>query len=387
MSTKDWLEKDYYKILGVSSSASQDEIKKAFRKLARQYHPDQNKANPNAEQKFKEISEAHATLSDPDKRKEYDQTRSAFGGGGFRFPPRGGAQAGGPSMDDIFSNLGDAGISDLFGGLFGAEAPARPGRRSGPRGPRRGSDIEGEVTIDFTDAFNGVTVSMKTVSESACPSCRGTGARIGTMPAVCQTCQGSGMRSSTSGGVFAVSEPCPECHGRGVIVPDPCPACHGSGHAQSSRTMQVRIPAGVEDGQRIRIKGKGGAGENSGAPGDLHVVVHVRPHPVFGRKGHHLTIAVPVTFAEAALGADIDVPTIDGAKVRVKIPAGTPTGRTFRVRGRGVPGGKNAPGDLLVTVDVEVPTHLSDQAKAALTRFAAEAADGDPRAALFQATR
>ena len=391
MSTKDWLEKDYYKILGVPSTATPDEIKKAFRKLARQYHPDQNKDNPDAEKKFKEISEAHATLSDPDKRKEYDEARSMFGSG-FRYP-RGG-QANGPSMDDIFANLGDSGFSDLFGGLgdlFGGGGGGG-GRRATSRGPRRGADIEGEVTIDFASALNGATVSMQTVSDTACSACHGTGAKAGTMPTVCPACQGSGMRTSTSGGVFAVSEPCTECRGRGVIVADPCPVCHGSGRGQSKRTMQVRIPAGVEDGQRIRIKGKGGAGENSGAAGDLYVVVHVRPHPLFGRKGRNLTINVPVTFAEAALGADIDVPTIDGTTVRVKIPAGTPTGRTFRVRGRGAAGGKTAngkiaAGDLLVTVTVEVPKQLSDDARATLTRFATQTAGPDPRAALFQAAR
>jgi molecular chaperone DnaJ len=374
MSTKDWLEKDYYKVLGVSKDAKPEEIKKAFRKLARENHPDQNTHNPDAEKRFKEISEANSILSDPAKRKEYDEARSLFGGGGFRFP---GAGQGGPSMEDLFRGAGDSGISDLFGNLFGGTTTRRT-----TRGPRRGSDIEGEVTLDFADALTGTTVTMQTTSDAACPTCHGTGARPGSQPTVCRACQGSGMQTSTSGGVFAVTEPCRECRGRGMVVEDPCPTCSGTGRGQSTRSMQVRIPPGVTDGQRIRIKGKGGAGENSGAPGDLYVLVHVRPHAVFGRKGEHLTVTVPVTFAEAALGAEISVPTLDDGPVRLRVPAGTPNGRTFRVRGRGVKGGA-ADGDLLVTVEVEVPRHLSEEARAALADFQAKAGGGDPRAHLL----
>ncbi len=380
MSTKDYLEKDYYKVLGVSKDAKPEEIKKAFRKLARQYHPDQNKTNADAEAKFKEISEANSILSDPAKRKEYDEARSLFGGGGFRFP---GAGQAGPSMDDLFRGAGDSGIGDLFGNLFGGGGGTA---RRNSRGPRRGADIEGEVTINFADALVGSTVTMQTTSDAACVTCHGTGARPGTQPRVCPVCQGSGMQTSTSGGVFAVSEPCRECRGRGMIVDDPCVTCHGSGRSPSTRTMQVRIPAGVTDGQRIRIKGKGGAGENSGASGDLYVLVHVRPHKVFGRKGDHLTLTVPVTFAEAVLGAEISVPTLDDGPVRLKVPAGTPNGRTFRVRGRGVKGGA-ADGDLLVTVEVQVPTHLSEEAKAALADFQAKVGGGDPRAQLLGGAR
>ncbi len=379
MSTKDWLEKDYYKVLGVSATAKPDEIKKAFRKLARQYHPDQNAHDPEAERRFKEISEANSVLSDAAKRKEYDEARSLFGGGGFHFP-RGG-QGGGPSMEDLFRGSGDAGISDLFGNLFGGTTSRRSSR-----GPRRGSDIEGEVSIDFAEALAGAMVTMRTTSDAACDACHGTGARAGTQTRVCPNCQGSGMQTTTSGGVFAVAEPCRECRGRGMVVDDPCPVCHGSGRGQSTRSMQVRIPAGVTDGQRIRIKGRGGAGENGGASGDLYVLVHVRPHKVFGRKGNHLTITVPITFAEACLGAEIEVPTLDGAPVRLKVPAGTPTGRTFRVRGRGVKGGAGN-GDLLVSVEVQVPKHLSEEAKAALAAFQAEAGDGDPRSHLLEGRR
>ncbi|MDR1711094.1 MAG: molecular chaperone DnaJ [Propionibacteriaceae bacterium] len=367
MSTKDWLEKDYYQILGVSKSASDDEIKKAFRKLARQYHPDQNPGNTDAEKRFKEVSEAHDVLSDPKKRKEYDDARALFGSGGFRFP---GGAGGGPSMEDI---LGGAGLGDLLGGLFGGGRQPTTGR-----GPRRGSDIEGEATIDFADAVRGVTVSLQTRSDAACETCRGTGAKPGTQPKVCQACQGSGMRTSGNGGLFAFSEPCTECRGRGVIVTDPCPACGGSGHSAARRQMQIRIPAGVEDGQRIRIKGKGGAGANSGAAGDLYVTVHVRPHRIFGRKGKDVTLTVPVTFAEAALGADIQVPTLDGGSVRLRIPEGTQNGQTLRVRGRG-----SGDADLLVSVAVQVPKALSEEARAALVQYAYASAGEDPRAALL----
>ena len=382
MSTKDWIEKDYYKVLGVSKDAKPDEIKKAFRKLARENHPDQNANNPEAEKRFKDISEANSVLSDEKKRKEYDEARSLFGGGGFRFP--GGGQ--GPSMEDLFRNAGGQGsgggnISDLFGNLFGGTSTRRT---STNRGPRRGQDIEGEATIDFTDAVAGVTVTMQTVSDEACGACSGTGAKSGTLPKVCPTCQGSGMETSTAGGVFAVSEPCHECRGRGLIVEEPCPVCGGSGRGRSTRSMQVRIPAGVTDGQRIRIKGKGGAGENGGAPGDLYVQVKVRPHKLFGRKGDNLTLTVPVTFTEAALGADVSVPTLGGQRVTLKIGPGTPNGRTFRVRGKGVHKSDGSNGDLLVTVEVQVPNTLNDTAKEALESFAAALGDADPRSSLYE---
>ena len=386
MSTKDWLEKDYYKILGVSKDAKPEEIKKAFRKIARENHPDAKPGDKKAEAKFKEASEANSVLSDPKKRKEYDEQRSLFGSG-FRFPGAGGTRPGGfgapggPSMEDLFRNAtsGNQDISDLFGGLFGGTTSRRT-----TRNPRRGTDIEGEVSIDFTQAVEGTTVAMQTVSDAPCSSCRGTGAKAGTVPKVCTTCQGSGMKESQTSGGFAIAEPCPDCRGRGLVVDDPCPDCSGSGRARSTNTMQVRVPAGVTDGQRIRIKGKGGAGENGGAAGDLYVLVHVRPHPVFGRKGDNLTLVVPVTFPEAALGADIEVPTLNGPRVRLRIPAGTPNGRTFRVRGKGVRKANGGHGDLLVTVDVQVPSSLSAEAEAALRHYADVVGSGNPRAGLFE---
>lgn len=383
MSTKDYFEKDYYKVLGVSSDAKPEEVKKAFRKLAQKYHPDQNKDNPSAEAKFKEISEANSVLSDPDKRKDYDEARRLIGGGGgFRFPP-GGQSGSGPSMEDLFGGGGfraaggDSSISDLLGNLFGGGGEPR---RS--RGPRRGADIEGEVTIDFTAALAGATVTMQTTADSACPTCHGTGARPGTQPTVCRVCQGSGMQSTSGQNVFQLGEPCRNCRGRGMVVEDPCPTCGGSGRGKSTNSMQVRIPAGVADGQRIRIKGKGGPGENSGAPGDLYVLVHVRPHPLYGRKGNNLTLTVPVTFTEAALGAEIEVPALDGPVVRLRVPPGTPSGRTFRVRGRGVKGGA-ADGDLLVTVEVQVPTNLNPDAEKALYHYRELAESSNPRLSML----
>lgn len=377
MSTKDWLEKDYYAVLGVSKGASSDEIKKAFRKLARENHPDRHAGDKAAESRFKEVSEAYDVLSDADKRKEYDEARKLFGAG-FRFPGSGGSS--GSFVDDSFRRAtnGDGGLGDLLGGMFGQGS-----RRPGGRGPRRGHDIEGEQTIDFRDAIDGVTVSLVISSDEACANCHGTGARPGTSPRVCPTCQGSGMESSSAGGVFAVSEPCRDCRGRGLIVDDPCPVCNGSGRATATAPLQIRIPAGVNDGQRIRIKGKGGPGQNGGASGDLYVVVHVRPDPVFGRSGEHVTIAVPVTFSEAALGAQVEVPTLSGGSVRLKLSPGTRNGQVLRVRGRGVskPNGKR--GDMLVTVEVIVPQHLSPEARAALEAYRLAAEEPDPRGPLF----
>ena len=384
MSTKDWIEKDFYKVLGVAKDAKPEDIKKAYRKLARANHPDQNPGNPEAERRFKEISEANDVLSSDSKRKEYDEARRLFGGGGFRFPRSGGGtSSGGPSVDDLFRQAGDSNISDLFGGLFNSSGAPRTTRTSTSRGPRRGSDVEGEVTVDFVQAIEGVTVGMQMVSDAACGECHGTGAKAGTVPKVCPTCEGSGMQTSTSGGVFAVTEPCRDCRGRGMVVDDPCPVCHGSGRGKPTKTMQVRIPAGVTDGARIRLKGKGGTGENGGAAGDLYVVVHVRAHPVFGRKGDNLTLTAPVTFNEAALGAEIEVPTLGGAPVTLRIPAGTPNGRTFRVRGKGVSKRDGSRGDLLVSVEVTVPEALNDQAKAALSSYGEAVGTGNPRAKLF----
>src|SRR4051794_28335073 len=377
MSARDYLEKDYYAALGVPKDASQADIKKAYRKLARQFHPDANKGDAGAEEKFKEISEAYDVLSDETKRREYDEARTLFGGGGFRVPRGGpgGAGNGVPfDLSDLFSGAASSaggGIGDLFGNIF-------RGRQGNV--PRRGADVEAEVTLAFGDALAGVTVPIQLAGTGACPTCKGSGAKPGTGTRVCPSCTGTGMSSRNAGG-FAFAEPCRECRGRGIVVDDPCPTCDGSGQALSTRTLRSRIPAGVADGQRIRLKGKGQPGDRGAPAGDVVVLVHVKPHPVFGRKGANLTLKLPVTFPEAALGATVKVPTLDGAPVAVKIPAGTTTGRTLRVRGKGVTKRDGTRGDLLVTVEVAVPQKLSDAAREALGAYA-EAQPEDPRAQL-----
>jgi molecular chaperone DnaJ len=384
VSTKDFLEKDYYKTLGVSKTAKADEIKKSYRKLARKYHPDANKGDAKAEERFKEISEAYNVLSDEKRRKEYDEARSLFGSGGFRRPGAGGGGFGGFDLGDLFGG-GEAGagagggrLGDLLGGMFGGGG----GRGTQPR-PRRGADVETEATLAFGDALDGATVALRLTGEGACPTCHGTGAKSGTVPRVCPTCQGTGQTSQNLGS-FAFSEPCKECRGRGLVVDDPCPACSGSGRAMSTRTIQARIPAGVADGQRIKLKGKGAPGERGGPAGDLYVRIHVTPHPVFGRSGNNLTVTVPVTFPEAALGAEVKVPSMVGAPVSVRIPAGTPNGRTFRVRGKGVRRGDGTNGDLLVTVAVQVPQKLTGPAREALNDFREATAGEDPRDELLR---
>ncbi|GAA1609402.1 molecular chaperone DnaJ [Nonomuraea maheshkhaliensis] len=391
MSTKDYLEKDYYAVLGVPKTATADEIKKAYRKLARQYHPDTNQGDSAKETKFKEVSEAYDVLSDTKRRKEYDEARTLFGsgvggqrpgGGGFPFDfgdlfggtaQQGGAQGGGAGER----------LGDLFGGLFNRGGATRTTTTSRPR---RGQDIESEVTLTFTEAVEGTTVSLRLTSSAACTSCSGTGAKAGTTPRVCPTCEGTGAASRNLGN-FAFSEPCRDCKGRGLIVDVPCPVCEGSGRAKSTRTIQARIPAGVADGQRVRLKGKGAPGENGGPAGDLYILTHVKPHAVFGRSGDNLTITVPVTFSEAALGAEIKVPTLKGMPVTLRIPAGTPNGRTFRVRGRGVTRKDGTKGDLLASVEVVVPKTLDDKSRELLNEFNTAVASEDPRAELIQRAR
>ena len=350
MSTKDWIEKDFYKVLGVSKDATPEEIKKSYRKLARDNHPDQQPGNVEAEQRFKEISEANDVLSDADKRKEYDEARRLFGGGGFRSRAPDSRAARRPTT--CSRQGGGGGLGDLFGGLFGANNANRASRSTTTRGPRRGSDVEGEVTVDFGQAIEGVTVGMQMVSDAACAACRGTGAKSGTVPRVCPTCEGSGMQTSTSGGVFAVTEPCRDCRGRGHDRRQPVPVCHGSGRGRSTRTMQVRIPAGVTDGQRIRLKGKGGAGENGGAAGDLYVIVHVRPHPRLRPKGDNLTLTAPVTFTEAALAPRSRCRRWAARRSSCAFPPGRRTDARSGCGARASTKRDGTKGDLLVTVEV-----------------------------------
>jgi molecular chaperone DnaJ len=382
VSQREWIEKDFYKELGVSSSASQDEIKKAYRKLARDLHPDANPGDNKAEERFKAVSEAHAVLSDPAKRKEYDDTRKLFAGGGYSRGGFGSAAGGGFSQEfnigDIFGGggAGDGGLGDLLGGLFNRGG----GARTSSSRPRRGSDVETETTLGFREAAQGVTVPLRMTSPSPCTTCHGSGAKPGTSPRVCPICNGTGIVSRNQG-AFGFSEPCDECRGSGSIIDDPCVDCHGSGIQNRTRTITVRIPPGVGDGQRIRLAGQGEAGLRGAPSGDLYVTVHVSQDKVFGRNGDDLTLVLPVSYSELVLGTTVSVPTLDG-RVGVKVPPGTADGRTLRVRGRGVPKRGGGAGDLLVTVKVAVPQKLEREAVEALERYQeAERASGfDPRA-------
>ncbi|WP_375504124.1 molecular chaperone DnaJ [uncultured Jatrophihabitans sp.] len=392
MSTKDYIEKDYYKALGVAKDASAADIKKTYRKLAQELHPDKNPGDAAAEGRFKEVSEAYDVLSDPQKRKEYDEARTLFAGGGG-FPGGfggmgGGGRTGGRStsfdMSDLFGGSGaGSNLGDLFDGLFGPNSSASRTGRSTSAGPRRGQDVSAEMTLDFDEAVRGTTLPLKLSSPGVCNTCHGNGARPGTSPRTCPTCGGSGSTTSNQGG-FGFSEPCRDCRGSGQLVDDPCPECRGTGSTTKTRTITVRIPTGIRDGSRIRVTGKGSPGGNGGPAGDLYVTVHVRPHALFGRSGDDLTLTVPLSFVEAALGTTLRVPTLDGS-VALKVAPGTPSGRTLRVRGRGVPA-KAGPGDLLVTVEVAVPQRVGDDARAALQAFAAAQPD-DPRPDITAALR
>ena len=374
---REWFEKDYYKTLGVASTATDKEITRAYRKLAKQYHPDANPGNKDAEDKFKEISAAQDVLGDAEKRKEYDQVRemvaSGVGPGGF-----GGGGAGnfGGFQNIRFEDAGDmGGFGDILGNLFGGRG--RRGQRGGPTGPQRGHDLETELHLDFLDAVHGVTTSVSITSEAPCHVCGGSGAEPGTFPDTCPTCGGTGA-VAVDQGPFSFSQVCPTCGGRGTIVEHKCKNCKGRGIEIRPRTVKVKVPAGVDDGQRIRVKGRGTPGLNGGPSGDLYVVVHVAPHPIFGRSGKaDLTVKVPITFAEAALGTQVKVPTLD-APVTVKVPAGTQSGKTVRVRGRGIQRGSGDPGALLVTFDVVVPTELDDDARQAVEALA-EKLPANPR--------
>jgi molecular chaperone DnaJ len=386
MAQREWVEKDFYKELGVSPDASQDEIKRVARKLLAENHPDRNPDDKPAEDRYKAVSEAKEVLTDPAKRKEYDETRRLFAGGGFGRRFNGGDFTGGFgvggdgaefNLNDLFDAAGRTGgtnIGDLFGGLFGRGAPPRPSR------PRRGNDLETEAELSFLEATKGVAMPLRLTSPAPCTNCHGSGARPGTSPKVCPTCNGSGVINRNQG-AFGFSEPCTDCRGSGSIIEHPCDECKGTGVTTRTRTINVRIPPGVEDGQRIRLAGQGEAGLRGAPSGDLYVTVHVRPDKVFGRDGDDLTVTVPVSFTELALGTTLSVPTLDG-KVGVRVPKGTTDGRILRVRGRGVPKRSGGQGDLLVTVKVAVPSNLEGAAKEALEAYAvAERSSGfDPRA-------
>ncbi len=352
--------KDPYATLGVAKTASADEIKKAYRKLARELHPDKNPDDAKAEERFKDVQGAYDTLSDPEQRKQFDR----FGAGG---PGQFGGGGGGPGgFGNVRFETGAGGVdlSDLFGGLgglFGSRGPSRPRAE-------RGSDLEARVRLSFEDALNGTTVRIPVEVESACHVCAGTGAEPGTAPITCPQCGGSGVVSANQG-LFALSQPCPRCRGNGVIVEKPCKNCRGSGRERVTKRYAVKIPAGAKSGTRVRLKGKGEPGVNGGPAGDLHVVVQVEESSLYERRGADLLLDVPVTYPEAALGATVQIPTPDGP-VALKIPSGSENGKLLRVKGRGAPklDGKDK-GDLIARVTVTVPKKLSKAEKEALEGY------------------
>ncbi len=365
---KEWFEKDYYKTLGVNEKATAKDITKAYRKLARELHPDKNPGDAAAETRFKEVSAAYDVIGDEEKRKSYDEVRRLGPmAGGFGGP-------GGPGGPGGGFNVGFDDIGDLLGGLFG-----RGGRggRGGPQQQSRaqaGADLEADLTLDFDDAVRGLETTITLTSEATCHTCSGTGSKPGSTPETCKVCNGKGVQDENQG-LFSFSRPCASCGGRGAIITDPCTTCRGIGVEVRPRDVKVRIPAGVKEGQKIRLKGRGGPGRLGGPPGDLFVRIHVADHPLFGRSGNDLTIEVPITFAEAALGGTVKVPTLDGSPVTIRIPPGTASGKTFRLRG------KAGAGDLLASVVVTVPDSLTDAQREAIEALAAASPDS-PRAHL-----
>jgi molecular chaperone DnaJ len=337
--------KDLYGTLGVAKGASQDEIKKAYRKLARQYHPDANPGDPSAEERFKEVQHAYDVLSDPEKRKQFDRFGSENGRGGF-------GQGGANFENFDFADLGDLG--DIFGGLFGGRGRTQQQRQRG----QRGSDLEVEVRLSFEDSLQGVETKIPVELETACRECGGSGAKPGTAPILCPECKGRGVISESQG-LFALSQPCPRCRGNGTVIEDPCPTCRGTGRERRTTRYTVKIPAGVKDGSRIKLRGKGEAGYGGAEAGDLYVVTRVAPSKVFTRRGDDLVVDVTVAYPDAALGAQVEVPTPDGT-VTVKVKAGTNDGTLLRVKGRGAPKLKGSgKGDLLARVKLTVPKKLS----------------------------
>jgi molecular chaperone DnaJ len=365
---------DYYDTLGVKRGASAEEIKKAYRKLARQYHPDRNPGDKSAEERFKKIGEAHDVLSDPEKRRRYDTFGRMGGATGAR--PGGAPDFGG---FDFGQAGGGFDLGDLFGNIFRGGRGARNAR------PQRGADIEAQVEVAFADALRGVTLRVPVDKAVACPTCHGSGAKPGTAPTICPVCKGRGV-TAESQGFFSLSHTCRRCGGAGTIIEEPCGVCGGNGRVRSTKTYQVRIPAGVKNGTRIKVKGKGEAAPRGGEPGDLYVVTQVEESGLFQRRGDELVVDVPVTFAEASMGAEVELPTPDGQRVKVKVPAGSTDGKTLRVKGRGAPrlnGGGT--GDLLVRLRIAVPSKLSKKEREALEKLdeLQRSSHGNPRDRLF----
>jgi molecular chaperone DnaJ len=369
---------DLYKVLGVAKGASDEEIKKAHRKLVRKYHPDRNPDDPKAEEKFKEVQGAYDTLSDPEKRKEYDAGGGMFGGfgggpggpGGGPFGPGGPGAAGGFDVSDIFSNLFGRG----GGGGGGGRAQTQQAR---------GRDLETEISLSFDQAVNGAQVQVTVPKAERCPTCHGSGAKPGTSPVTCPRCEGRGI-DAQSQGFFSISQPCPQCGGQGQIIEDPCPTCGGSGLTQQTKRYKVNVPAGVKNGARIRLAGKGEAGQRGGPPGDLFVVTRVAASPVFKRlDGGNLEVTVPITIAEALRGATIEVPTLEGTK-KIKVKPGTKHGSIQRLKGEGAPKPRGrGQGDIRYRLEIEVPEKLTDEQEEAAERLAETFNGTDPRADLL----
>ena len=353
--------RDYYEVLGVSKGASEDEIKKAYKKLARQYHPDMNPGNKEAEEKFKEVNEANEVLSDPQKKARYDQ----FGFAGVD-PSYG---AGGPGWGDGAAGFDFGDLGDIFGSFFGG---GFGGARRNPNAPQRGESIRMSVGVDFIEAAFGCEKEVTLERSETCDTCRGNGSAPGTTPEVCPDCRGTGVVNQaqrTPFGVMQSQAPCGKCRGTGKIIHQPCPDCHGSGRLRKRKTIKINIPAGIDDGQTISLRGQGHAGKNGGTKGDLLITVLVKPHELFRREGTAVFCEAPITFAQAVLGAELEIPTIDG-KVKYAIPEGTQSGTVFRLRGKGIPvlNGKGR-GDQYVTVAIETPKGLNKEQKEALRKF------------------
>ena len=362
--------RDYYEVLGVDKSASEDEIKRAYKKMARKYHPDLNPDNKEAEEKFKEVNEAYEVLSDSDKKARYDQ----FGFAGV--DPNYGAGAGGGAYGAGGFDFGDLG--DIFGSFFGGGFGSS--QRRNPNAPQRGESIRLSVTISFEEAAFGCEKEVSVDRYETCAVCHGSGCADGTSPEVCPDCHGSGqvqVRRQTPMGVFATTSPCGRCGGKGRIIKTPCTACRGSGLERKRRTIQAKIPAGIDNGQTISIRGQGHAGKNGGPSGDLLITITVRPHELFRREGTSVLCEAPITFAQAVLGAELEIPTIDG-KVKYDLPEGTQSGTTFRLKGKGIPelNGRGR-GDQYVTVYIETPRNLNREQKEALKKFAESVGDNN----------
>lgn len=368
---------DYYKTLGVDKKATPEQIKKAYRKLARQYHPDRNPGNKDAEAKFKEISQAHDVLGDPEKRKQYDSGSGPFATGAGP----GGGFGGFGNFDFDASSMGDI-LSNLFGGAGG---PRGGGSRRAR--PERGADLEAQVSISFDQAVRGAQVPLQVPMQATCETCHGTGAKPGTTPKVCPRCEGRGVETQGQG-AFSISQPCSQCGGSGTIIEDPCPTCHGSGAVRTVKRLRVNIPAGVRDGSRIRLAGKGEAGRRGGPPGDLYLITHVTPSPVFKRKGENFEVEVPLTVPEALGGAEVKVPTLEGTKT-LRVKPGTAHGTVQRLRGEGPPklnsGSPPQKGDIHYRFVIDVPKQMSKEQQEAVAAMSKAFNGGDPRAGLFAA--